>query len=38
MINPDRLHTLGLPLSNGRKPEREDNEYINRYKRTENNQ
>lgn len=34
-INPDRLHTLGLPLSNGRKPEKEPDEYIDRYGRTE---
>lgn len=25
-INPDRLHTLGLPLSNGRKPDCDDRE------------
>lgn len=25
-INPDRLHTLGLPLSNGRKPENNDDD------------
>lgn len=37
-INPDRLHTLGLPLSNGRKPETEDDEYLDRYGRIEPDQ
>lgn len=34
-INPDRLHTLGHPLSNGRKSKEDKNEYIDRYGRTE---
>ena len=36
-INPDRLHTIGLPLSNGRKPELKDDRYEpkDKYGRTE---
>lgn len=37
-INPDRVHTIGLPLSNGRKPKRdEDDKYepVDRYGKTE---
>lgn len=37
-INPDRLHTLGNPLSNGRKPKNDKDEYIDRYGRTERDQ
>lgn len=35
-MNPDRLHTAGLLLSNGRKPEKDGgNKYVDRYGRTE---